>query len=228
MSAASPQRPPGPLLEGREARRRGGRPRNHAATPCGNPSSCLERAIGIEPTSPGWKPGALPLSYTRNRQSRRWESNPLPRAYQARAPPPGPRRQLFQCNAARSAAKTTESSMEQPGVAPGFPACETGVFLLDDCPSRSRPTRNRTSAYGFGIRLVTMTFDLRGAEAGNRTPRPESQSALAPSVLPQIQIPEWAELVLFCNNLIPIQALVPSSNQPRPRPSGNLRSSGRG
>src|SRR5687768_1813669 len=25
----------------------------------------LERAMGIEPTWPGWKPGALPLSYTR-------------------------------------------------------------------------------------------------------------------------------------------------------------------
>src|SRR5215467_5488004 len=27
----------------------------------------MERAAGIEPASPGWKPGTLPLSYARNR-----------------------------------------------------------------------------------------------------------------------------------------------------------------
>ena len=27
--------------------------------------SCLERVMGIEPTQPAWKAGALPLSYTR-------------------------------------------------------------------------------------------------------------------------------------------------------------------
>jgi hypothetical protein len=26
---------------------------------------CLERVMGIEPTQPAWKAGALPLSYTR-------------------------------------------------------------------------------------------------------------------------------------------------------------------
>ena len=33
--------------------------------PSGAPTNFLERVMGIEPTQPAWKAGALPLSYTR-------------------------------------------------------------------------------------------------------------------------------------------------------------------
>ena len=52
-------------------------------------------------------------------------------------------------------------SVERPGVAPGFPVCETGVFLVRRSSQLSigvgGPAANRTLSFGFGIRLVSMT-----------------------------------------------------------------------
>jgi hypothetical protein len=54
------------------------------------------------------------------------------------------------------------NSVERPGVEPGSPACDTGVLPIGRSSQRKlcRPTRNRTSASGFGVQLATMTSDL--------------------------------------------------------------------
>jgi hypothetical protein len=43
-------------------------PRGHQLSPAtrGSPSFDVEREMGIEPTSPAWKAGTLPLSYSRD------------------------------------------------------------------------------------------------------------------------------------------------------------------
>ena len=47
----------------------------------------VERVIGIEPTQPAWKAGALPLSYTRKSWSGRRDLNPRLRPWQGRTLP---------------------------------------------------------------------------------------------------------------------------------------------
>ena len=106
------------------------------------------RIDGIEPTSTGWKPATLPLSYTRVR----WSQGDLhPHRLSAK--------QMLSC-----LSYDPFWLVERPGIEPGSSACDTDVFPLDDhprCPFRGgRPARNRTLSSGVGIRLVTMTSDL--------------------------------------------------------------------